>query len=466
MAPKEPPVVEKPADEPIIVAEIGDYLITRQELEKRLIHDLRMANCPSCSDTGQVDAETVLRNMVAEKAMIMDGRERNLLQNNVRFKEDMEGKLTGLLFQNELAGKITVTEAEISRRMKADPDLDRAKAMRAVQISKYRKAGDEFYEGLYKKLNAEKLRYNFPKAAQTHQRLLLRPAKQRSGYWIQNRQVDEELSEQEKNLILAKYDGGEVTLYEWFRAVCAPAPPKRPRDLGTVEGVERLLDRAMRVPIFVAEAKLRGLDKEPGYVEVVRNREEHDLIGEIRLEIDGKIEDPSKEQMQEYFNKHKEEFKSPDTVKIDQIWCQDLQTARKAKSELDGGADFPAVKQQYSLRKKEQAYNTSSKSERMFFEDLLKGEPNQIVGPVKGFYAGDNPRQPDWQIKWRVVKILQKKPGKLRDYNASVERDVISKLRRRKRAAAFLNYGQELLAKYPHKIYTEKVKDINPLDIP
>jgi len=34
------------------------------------------------------------------------------------------------------------------------------------------------------------------------------------------------------------------------------------------------------------------------------------------------------------------------------------------------------------------------------------------------------------------------------------------------RDALLAKYGSELLKKYPYKVYTEKIKDIDPLDIP
>ena len=464
--PNDQPVVEKPAEEPVIVAEIGDYLITKQELEKKLIESLRSAKCQSCPDAGRIDAETVLKGMVAEKATIIDGRERNLLKGEPKFKEFVEGTLATLLFRDETEGKIKVTEAEINEKMKTSPNLDRTQAARAVERSKYRKAQDQLYERLFNKLHAEKLRYNFPKAARIHQRLLLRPTRERPGWWIKNAQVDEELSEEEKNIALAKFDGGQVTLYDWFRAVCAPAPPKRPKDLGTVEGVERLLDRAMTVPILAAEARLRGLDKDPRYLEPVRQREEQDLLYKVSTEVHERVKDPTKEEIDEYFNKHKEEFRGDDILKIDQIWCEDLETARKVKEQLSSGTNFESVKQQYSLRKKEAAYNTSAKAEGVFFEDLWKGEPNQILEPVMGFYPAGDRRRPDWQIRWRVVKILEKKPGKMREYGESVARDVKNKILRQRKEAALSEHRQQLLAKYPHTIYTKRIKDIDPFDIP
>jgi hypothetical protein len=77
---------------------------------------------------------------------------------------------------------------------------------------------------------------------------------------------------------------------------------------------------------------------------------------------------------------------------------------------------------------------------------------------MKGFYRNG--------IKWRVVKILGKKPGKVREYSKNMEEEVESRIRYERREAVIAKYRKELLEKYPFEIYPERIKDINPLNIP
>ncbi|GAG11088.1 unnamed protein product, partial [marine sediment metagenome] len=165
-------------------------------------------------------------------------------------------------------------------------------------------------------------------------------------------------------------------------------------------GVERLLDRASRTPILVSEAKLLGLDKDENLIKQVKEYEDSILLNKTRSEKNKDIKGPiAEEQIVAYFNKNKETFGTQKTLRIDQIWCQDLKTARKAKAELDNGRDFELVRQTYSFEKKRDPFDTNPGSEGMFFKDLWKGDPNEVVGPVKGFFHSDG-------VKWRIVKIL------------------------------------------------------------
>jgi hypothetical protein len=267
------------------------------------------------------------------------------------------------------------------------------------------------------------------------------------------------LTPQEKSIVLATYDKGTITLKDWFDALCELSPPSRPRDLHTPQGVERLLDRALRMPIFVKEANLYGFDKDENLLKQVKDYVDNMLLNKATREqikdIKGPIPD---EQIIDYFNKNKEEFGTQNMLKIDQIWCQDLDTARKVKADLEKSMNFEVAKQSYSLEKKLLPYNTSFSSEGMFFEKMWASEPNKVVGPIKGFYRDG--------IKWRIVKILEKTPAKPAEYSEDMKRRVEMNMMDKKRNEALEKHRKELLEKYTYEIYSDKIRDIDPLDIP
>jgi len=450
-------------DEPNVVAKIDDYVITKEELEIRLMMELRPKPYEYRSDAEPPNAKTVLLKMIAEKAMTIDARKENNLEDEAiqaslkRFKEK---KLVNSLIKTHLPGKITVTDSEIDEKIKADPKLDAERAKAILTRAKANRLFSQYYKDLCKKFHFEKVSNNFPKAVQIHQRLLFRPQKPRKLAFIRISQVKDELTPEEKNIVLATYDYGKVTLKDWFDALCELSPPSRPRDLNTLMGVERLLDRASRTPILVSEAKLLGLDKDENLIKQVKEYEDGILLNKTRSEKIKDIKGPiAEEQIVAYFNKNKETFGTQKTLRIDQIWCQDLKTARKVKAELDNGKDFESVRQTYSLGKKSNPFDTNPGSEGMFFKDLWKGDPNEVVGPVKGFFHSDG-------VKWRIVKILEKTPGKIKEYSIDMKNMIESKMLDKRRNEALSEYRKELLAKYSYEIYDERIRDIDPLDIP
>ncbi len=453
-----------PAGPSNIVAKIGEYVITKEELRKQLMMELQPQDEDYSKQDEPVDAKTVLAKMIAEKAMVIEARKLNYLEDetiHALLKKFKQKKLATLLLETHLRGKIIVAESEIDEKMKTDPKLNRARARTMVERAKANIILSQYYKELCEKLHLQKLSGNFPEAARIHQRLLLRPKEPRRMRLIRIRQIKNELTPEEKNIVLAAYDTGKVTLKDWFDTLCEMSPPSRPRDLHTVAGVERLLNRALRIRpghIFISEAESLGLDKDENLLKQIKEQEDMRLLSKATREKRKAVSEPNEQEIMAYFEKNKEEFGTQKTLRIDQIWCQDLKTAQKVKDELDSGKDFEAVRKELSLQKKAYTFNAYPRSEGIFFKDLWNGEPNEIVGPVKGFYRGG--------VKWRIVKILEKTPGKLKEYSSSMKDHIKMVMQDEQRNTILENYRKELLKKYSYEIYAERIRDIDPLNIP
>jgi len=451
-----------PADkESSIVARIAYYTITKGELEKRLMNELYPYDFDSYDkNTEPADARKVLLKMLAEKAMIIEARAQGYLEKEAiktSIERFSDRKLVNMLLQKHIEGKITVTEDEITKIMQANPKLDKERAKTTIERAKANALLDQYYKQIYDKSDVKKLSQNYPIVIQIHERLLHQP-KQRKVSWIQTSQVQEELSEQEKNIVLAQYNSGKVTLQDWLVALCDIVPPRRPRDLNTPKGVDQLLERALRMPLMVSEAKSLGLDRDKDFLKEVRDYEDRRLLGEATSAKRKELAEPTTDQILAYFAKNKESFGTPKSLKIDLIWCQNLETAKQAKAALESGKDFEEVRKQYSLEKEGKPFTTHPASEGLFWKDLWAGEPNQIIGPVKGFYRQG--------ISWRVVKILEKTPGKEQPYSKNIEQQVKNRMMSKQNETLLDVYGQELLKKYPYQIFPDAMKDINPLNIP
>jgi hypothetical protein len=453
----------KPTEKPAtIVAGIGNYTITDQELEKRFLQEIRPNNYGNYNEEPEpVKTDKVLVKMIAEKAVISEARKGDFVKDESLssiIKRYRDGQLVQLLLQKQLQPLLTVTEPEIEKRMKADPKLTRARAEATIKQLKARMLFSQYYKHVNQKFHAKKLTEKFPKVVQIHQRLLTQPKKPRTGAFIRITQTKEELTQEEKDMVLVTFDKGKVTLKNWFDTLCEMAPPSRPKDLNTVKGVERLLDNALTKPLLLAKALLLGVDKDKDFLQKVKEYEDNRLLSKVRSDKYKEIKQPTTEEIKAYFGKNREIFRKDKTLKIDVIWCQDLKAARQVKAELDAGKDFEATKQKYSLVKTTKPYNIYPGSEGLFWKDLWKGDPNDVIGPIKGFQRSG--------VNWRIVKILEKNPGSLTEYSDDMESRVKDKIMTERREAIFEQYGNEVLKKYTYQIYADKIKNIDPLDIP
>jgi len=445
-----------------IVALISDYVITKDELEKELTKELQPYDYGGYSVKSEpADANAVLMRMVAEKAMMIEGRRNGVLETDMIFnavKKFRQRQLVNRLMQGQVPRQLTVSEAEIAEAMKADPKLDRTKAEQAVKRAKANTIMSTYYAELYRKSNVKKATANFAKAVKIHQRLLLRPIAERNVQFIRNSQIKNELTEAEKNVVMATFNGGKVTLKDWFETIGEIAPPYRPRDLNTEAGVDRLLERALRTPVLVAEAVRLRLNENEALKKQVREYEDRNLLGDARQRAGKEVSEPNAAQIKAYFDENKDEFRQSRKLKVDQIWCLHLKAAQAVKAELDEGKDFAALKQAHSLDKETKISDIYPNVEAYFWPDLWKGDPNTVVGPVKGMHRNE--------FKWRVVKILEKHPGTIPQFSEKSADRVKRTMQSKQRLAAMERYRRELLKKYAHKIYPDRIKDINPLDIP
>jgi hypothetical protein len=461
---KQEPPVAKTVEQPDTVARIGDYAITKKELEQRLMAKIRPYNYEQLDEQVETfDINKVLLEMIAEKAIVMEGRKQGYLQDEEigividRFKDRKLASMAWSQYIQDRKGELEVTEEEIDGQVKANPKLDQARAKLQLQRQKATQLFEQYYNQLCEKLHLKKESANFLKAAQIHDRLLNKPKAPRKQWWILTTQIKEELTPEEKDIVLATYDGGKMTLKDWLYALMEMSPPSRPKDLNTEKGVETFLDRVLRVPIFVAEAKSLGFDKDKDFLQELREREDMSLLGKTISEKVKDVNEPTEAQIIAYFEKNKKKFSTPRTMKIDQIWCSDLETANKVKAELESGMDFEVAKTEYSLQKQSKPMNIYPGSEGIFFQDLWKGDPNQIVGPIKGFYAEG--------LKWRIVKILEKKPAEIKEYSADMKDRIKWRMMGEQKEVILADYRKELLQKYPYEIYADRITDIDPLKV-
>ncbi len=456
------PATASEAEAQTVVATIGDSTITRADVARKLAQEIRPREEEFPQETGPATAQSVLRAILAEKATSLEGRRLGYLQDeqiSTSVTQYEQQLVVGRLLESELGDKLKIEDADIERVMKSNPKATRDQARMVVQRMKVSQLVGEYYAQVCEKRGLKKIGENLAKASQIHQRLLNQPSQPRgpSEFWIRNSQIVTDLSPEEKDLALATWEGGQFTLKNWFEALCNMAPPRRPKDLDTAQGVEKLLDMALRAPVLAAEAKARGFDQDPTVRSEVRIREDQRLLYKMQEVKTKDVKEPTPEQVKECFEKNPERFATPATLKADQIWCADEETAKKVKGLLDGGADFATVKKEQSLQKDVEIYTLSRGSEAIFWADLWKGEPNQVLGPLRGFY-GDG-------VAWRIVKVQEKTPAQPQAFSEQLSSRIKWTLYAEWRQQAVTEFEQELLEKYPHEVFSDRIKDLDPLEV-
>jgi len=353
------------------------------------------------------------------------------------------------------------SEAEVKAYQQIKPELDDDRAKTMLMRTKTQKLATDFITQLRTSRHAQKKTENFAKVAALHQRLLLHPKEPRANNvsWILRKQIQSELTVDEKKIILATYDGGVFTAEDLFSSLHQMAPPGRPKNLGTAQGVEEFLDRSLRQPLLRAEAIERGLNKDAKFIKSVREREYSSLFNKVRSDMTKAVSEPNDQEVVAHYTAIKDKFGRDDSLKAHIIWCENKQAAQKAKAELDQGQGFSEVQAKYAIDKKNlEPRDLSLRQEGMFWQEIWSSEPNQILGPMLGFQEN--------QFKWRILKTLEKHAKDPKELDDNVKRTLQWEIKKDLVDAKLRDRMRKVLQTYPHKVFTDRLKTFEPANTP
>jgi 6-phosphogluconolactonase len=353
---------------------------------------------------------------------------------------------------------ISVPDKMVADQLVRSPKMTPEQAKAWAENQLIRTQLSELIKGLVTTLNVQMRQDNLATAAKLYAKLLHQPKMKRAKNmsWILKAQMLKELTPEQAALKLVEFEGGAITLLDFMKSVHGMVPVKRPKNLAAAKGVEKVVTASVGGALIQAHIKSLGLQKDAKVAGEIRQGEDKRLMD---LAVSRKIKPIKSATMEEAkaeFDKIKGKLKPKDQVKMLTIWCQDRDTAVKAKSAVDQGQAFEKVIEAMSLDPKRVSANSATEtSETVFWSQIWSAEPNQVMNPMQGFFRGN--------MVWRVIKVLEKKPGDPVPTESQYTEAIRSQLYRQRKEAVLKPYQDELLKKYSHKIFESRVNAFNPL---
>ena len=253
-------------------------------------------------------------------------------------------------------------------------------------------------------------------------------------------------AEAERNIVLYRYDGGEITaqdLAEADRALKGNALAQISDSSQVVAFAERhVVPNAMLV-----EAALRaGVDEEAATVEWLDDQAKQFLIRALRARVLRAKVTIAENELRQFYEAHAERYLHPEQIEVQEILVETETEALRLMEQIQKGAPLGDLAKKYSIRSLEDRDEEGRFHFHLFEKDFFggfvevaeKAEIGALTGPAKVNEG------------YSIFKVLSR--GRKRETFAEAEWRVRSQLKREKEKKTFNQFIEELRNKYAAKM--------------
>lgn len=151
---------------------------------------------------------------------------------------------------------------------------------------------------------------------------------------------DDQLDRDEKELVLASWEGGEMTLIEYLIEVRRSIPAENRPTFEEYERMEQLIFQLKQIEIMVYEAERQKIPETEYFKHKMRLFEDYTAAEILKNDSLGQPEPPIEAEMRDYYDRHREEYLIPPMVRMFEIMLSDEMSARRLAAEIDNLDEF------------------------------------------------------------------------------------------------------------------------------
>jgi parvulin-like peptidyl-prolyl isomerase len=259
---------------------------------------------------------------------------------------------------------------------------------------------------------------------------------------------------EEQNMTLFSYKGGEVTVGTFVQQFNEYPPAYRPR-LSDKEKIEEMAFQTQIRSLLLDESREENLEKTKDFEKEWKNLMEKEMAERMRGEVILKEVGISDEEIQSYYDRHKDRFTVQPQVKVREILVKTKDEADAVLKQLKKGEDFAKLAQEKTIR----TYAKSSGGDlgsftRSRYPELF----DAAMGINKGSLAGPI-KIMDRQLgeAYAVIKLEDKTEEKVQPLEEVKDR-VIQMARREKDNAIYTQWVENAKARYKIEIFDDAIK--------
>jgi parvulin-like peptidyl-prolyl isomerase len=259
---------------------------------------------------------------------------------------------------------------------------------------------------------------------------------------------------EEQNMTLFTYKGGEVTVGMFVQQFNEIPPPYRPR-LSDKEKIGEIAFQTQVRNLLTQEAQKENLEKTKDFEKEWKNLMEKEMVNRMRGEVILKGVGLSDEEIQSYYDMHKDRFTVQPQVKVREILVKTKDEAEAVLQQLKKGADFAGLASEKTIRTyaKDSGGDLGSFTRPRYpelFDAAMGINKGSLAGPIKIM---------DRQLgeAYAVIKLEDKTEEKVQPLEEVKDR-VIQMARREKDNNIYNQWVENAKARYKIEIFDDVIR--------
>ncbi|MEA2031441.1 MAG: peptidylprolyl isomerase [candidate division Zixibacteria bacterium] len=243
-----------------------------------------------------------------------------------------------------------------------------------------------------------------------------------------------QLDRSEKELVLATWNGGQVSVIEYLQ-IASDIPSRMKPDLDDYDSLATTIFNLKLNDILILKAHSEGIDNDPLFLRKIRLFKELSMADIMKNDSIATMPPPDEETARLYYDEHQEEFTNPAKVHVYEIQLSDELKAQKLAKEINSREEFKSKAMDLTERpgKRSQSGDLGFIIRRTYpwiYDASVDAALGSIVGPIQ--HNG----------KYSVIYVEDRMDATLKDYEGQ-KRVIIQKLKSQQKRDAINSWVKE-----------------------
>jgi parvulin-like peptidyl-prolyl isomerase len=261
---------------------------------------------------------------------------------------------------------------------------------------------------------------------------------------------DDQLDRDEKELVLATWDGGQMTLIEYLLSVRRWLPPEQRPNLEDYDSVAAVIYRIKQKDILIQQASLENMGQSEDFKHNMKLFERYTLAEVMRNDSIPVPPPPSEQELRDHYDQHREEYLMPAQVHLYEIMVSDEQLASQLARSIESLDEFQAKALQFTeraamrVKRGDLGYIDNRRFPELYA--AAKGTSNNSIGgPIKnrGKYSII------WPVRWTEETYM--------DF-LTVKEDIAEQLTKNDRNQAVVDWLEQRRREVDIEIYDDAIR--------